>query len=390
MTISNHLKPNQEFSLLIIPLLIIEFIRGAYIISYLPSLSVQSLGISFTIIGVAISVHFIGDASTNLIIGYVMERLGSHLVMQLSFFLSTIGLVTFSFWPSAFTIILSSLLLGIGICPLWLVLLTKASGEKRGQKISLVYLGWLIGIGTGFISMNYLVQLKIEHLLSLFPLLMVCAWIFFTIVNKSNVIIHQVNLKKQWDNTIKLLTRSKVVMPGILLQGIAMGMLIPILPSFAINELNLTYHQYSLFMLLGGGSAVILLFPIGKLVDVITNKSILFIAGFCLFAISLFMLAEKPNFVTTITIAVCLGIFYALFLPSWNAFVASYISNTLIEASWGIFSSLQGLGVMIGPTIGSLLAHQHNTVTTIQGSACIFGITALFYILNFLRKVRNA
>ncbi len=78
---------------------------------------------------------------------------------------------------------------------------------------------------------------------------MVIGWTFYSVVNKGNVSYRQVQLKKQWNVTVKLLKKSGAVMPGILLQGIAMGMLIPILPSFALNELHLTHNHYSLLML---------------------------------------------------------------------------------------------------------------------------------------------
>ena len=167
-----------------------------------------------------------------------------------------------------------------------------------------------------------------------------------------------------------------------------MGMIIPILPAFAINVLHVTTNQYSLLMLLGGGSALLFLVPIGKLVDRISNKVILFIIGFCLFALSLLILIISPNIVATFAIVISLGLFYALFLPAWNSFIAGFIPENLKEVGWGIFSALQGFGVMIGPTIGSILANQNQTITTIKVSAAIFGMTAVIYLLYslFFRK----
>ncbi|QGS69208.1 MFS transporter [Oceanobacillus sp. 143] len=92
------------------------------------------------------------------------------------------------------------------------------------------------------------------------------------------------------------------------------------------------------------------------------------------------ILIISPNLAVTISIVVFLGICYALYLPAWNSFIASYIPENLKEAGWGIFSALQGFGVMIGPTVGSILAHQNNIITTIQFSAGIFGLTAVIYL----------
>ncbi len=90
-----------------------------------------------------------------------------------------------------------------------------------------------------------------------------------------------------------------------------------------------------------------------------------------------------------ITVVIVLGVFYALFLPAWNSFIAGYIPESLKAVGWGIFSSLQGLGVMIGPAIGSVLAESYQTMTTIQGSAVIFGIAAVFYFVYAIRKQKK-
>ena len=44
---------------------------------------------------------------------------------------------------------------------------------------------------------------------------------------------------------------------------------------------------------------------------------------------------------------------------------------------------------MIGPTIGSLIANQNKTVATIQGSASIFALTAVFYLFYFWRNQKH-
>ncbi|RKJ52859.1 MFS transporter, partial [Butyricicoccus sp. 1XD8-22] len=108
-----------------------------------------------------------------------------------------------------------------------------------------------------------------------------------------------------------------------------------------------------------------------------------------IFATALFALGTKPGLAVIITVVVVLGVFYALFLPAWNSFVAAYIPESLKAVGWGIFSSIQGLGVMIGPAIGSVLADSYQTLTTIQGSATIFGIAALFYFFYLLKNQKK-
>ncbi|SOC41838.1 MFS transporter [Ureibacillus acetophenoni] len=378
-----------EFYLLIIPLVIVEFVRGAFIISYLPSLYINPIGISLAIVGVAVSIHFIGDTFANFIMGYIIENLGSNKVLHLSFVVMTLSLSVFIIWPNSFTLIISTLFTGITVCPIWIYLLTKAAGDKRGQRISIVYLGWLLGLGAGYVAMNYLIQFNIENLLWFLPSLTIIAWIVYTIVNTGNICVEKVDIKKQWGITKELVISSKVVVPGILFQGIGMGMLIPILPVFAMQDLHLSTNQYTLIILIGGASLVLALIPLGKLVDNVKNKIILCIIGFIIFASALFALGSKPNLVVTIMVVIVLGVFYALFLPAWNSFIAGYIPESLKAVGWGIFSSLQGLGVMIGPAIGGVLAESYQTMTTIQGSAVIFGIAAIFYFFYAIRKQKQ-
>ncbi|KGR77885.1 MFS transporter [Ureibacillus manganicus] len=378
-----------EFYLLIIPLVIVEFVRGAYIISYLPSLSINPIGISLAIVGVAISIHFIGDTFANFVMGYVIENIGSNKVLHLSFAVMTLSLSLFMIWPNSFTLIISTLFTGIAVCPIWIYLLTKAAGDKRGQRISVVYLGWLLGLGAGYVAMNYLVQFDIDNLLWFLPCLTIVAWIIYSIVNTGNICVEKVDIKKQWDITKELVKSSKVVVPGILFQGIGMGMLIPILPIFAMKDLHLSTNQYTLLILIGGASLVLALIPLGKLVDNVKNKIILCIIGFLIFATALFALGSKPSLAMIITVVIVLGVFYALFLPAWNSFIAGYIPESLKAVGWGIFSSLQGLGVMIGPTIGSIIAESYQTMTTIQGSGVIFGVAAIFYFFYAIRKQRE-
>ena len=378
-----------EFYLLIIPLVIVEFVRGAYIISYLPSLYINPIGISLGIVGVAVSIHFIGDTFANFVMGYIIENIGSNKVLHLSFTVMTLSLSIFTLWPNGFTLVISTLFTGIAVCPIWIYLLTKAAGDKRGQKISIVYLGWLLGLGSGYVAMNYLIQFNIENLLWSLPCLTIIAWIIYTIVNTGNICVEKVDIKKQWGITKELVISSKAVVPGILFQGIGMGMLIPILPVFAMQDLHLSTNQYTLLILIGGASLVLALIPLGKLVDNVKNKIILCIIGFLIFATALFALGSKPSLAVIITVVIVLGVFYALFLPAWNSFIAGYIPESLKAVGWGIFSSLQGLGVMIGPAIGGVLAESYQTMTTIQGSAVIFGVAAIFYFFYAIKKQKQ-
>ncbi|MEQ6388167.1 MFS transporter [Bacillaceae bacterium S4-13-58] len=370
---------------LIISLAFIEFIRGALIISYLPTLAATDARIPVTIVGLAITFHFISDATTNLFIGYIMKRVGTSLVVHMSFLISIIAIIMVVFMKGYWFIILGSLLLGIGICPIWLVVLAKVKENDRGKKMGIVYFGWLLGLGSGVIFMNYILQYNYGLTYWLMPFIILIAWLFYIFSNHGNNVRHRNTIKRQYFVTLKLLKNSKIVFPGIIMQSVAMGMLIPILPSFMLKELDLTQSQYSLLMLIGGGIAILAIVPMGKVIDK-TNKKLSFIIGLSILGVLLHLLTLKPDFFYVIVAVALIGLFYALLLPSWNSFLAEHIPTTIKEGGWGVFSSVQGIGVMVGPALGSLFAFQDKSSTTLTASAILLILSAALYCIYFLHR----
>jgi MFS family permease len=178
----------------------------------------------------------------------------------------------------------------------------------------------------------------------------------------------------------------KVLLPGMILQTTAAGMLVPILPSFATKSLGLTYSQYSFILILGGASAVLGLIPMGKFSDRGGKKWFLVI-GFALFAICLASLTVSSNFYTTMANAILLGVSYAAVLPVWNAILSYQVPAGQEGLGWGIFSSVEGIGIMIGPMVGGWIASLYSENVTVWISAILLGGIALFYLLLPFQRV---
>jgi MFS family permease len=80
-------------------------------------------------------------------------------------------------------------------------------------------------------------------------------------------------------------------------------------------------------------------------------------------------------------LSVLLGLSYAAVLPAWNAFLAHFIPQEQKGVGWGLFSSLEGIGIILGPVIGGWLAVRYNDSLAILISGLLFFIIALFYFL---------
>ncbi|MDF2725222.1 MAG: transporter, major facilitator family protein, partial [Paenibacillus sp.] len=106
-------------TILLLIMFIVEFVKGAILVSILPVYMNSALGISTFIIGWTLSVQYLGDNLFRSPIGWMIDKVGYRPVMLggiVLTFLSVIIMVAFSHYS---WIILACALLGIGTSPLW-------------------------------------------------------------------------------------------------------------------------------------------------------------------------------------------------------------------------------------------------------------------------------
>jgi len=376
-----RLKIDKKFFFLLISLMLVEYVRAAFIISYLPVQAAVGTQFNLALVGVAISLHYISDAFSNFQAGFLMNRFGIKKIISVSFiliFLSLIIVPVFQF--NGFVIILASVLLGFGACPIWIVLLAKASSGSRGTNMGLIYFYWLLGMAGGVIVMNYLMNINLSVSYWLLPVFVVLAFFSFSLSGTHQALENTKQpFKEMLKKTLSILKRSRIILPGTLMQSISIGMLIPILPTFVLQHLKLSYNQYTLLLVIAGLTAGLLMLPIGRLIDYFSPR-ILFIAGFMWFGFTLISTAFSTSIVVIYILVVSMAVAYTFFLPAWNSFVATKITKEDQNVSWGIISSFQGVGTMLGPIVGSLLASFNASVTVIF-SASLFILMGILYLI---------
>ncbi|WP_338130543.1 hypothetical protein [Cohnella ginsengisoli] len=64
----------KEISLLAIILYLVEFVRGAALIGFLPIYGKETLGLDLDVIGAAITAHYLIDTALKLGMGYLVHR----------------------------------------------------------------------------------------------------------------------------------------------------------------------------------------------------------------------------------------------------------------------------------------------------------------------------
>jgi len=371
----------SEVALFSVILFIVEFVRGAVLISFLPIFGQKTLGLNFDVIGVAITAHYLTDTVLKMLIGYLLDRFSIRFIVHTALFASLLGLVLLQFAFQPWVFIFAAALYGVGVSPIWIVCLTKVSEEKRATQMGFLYTIWLVGLGSGPIVGNIVLDYSMEFTYYGLLALSLASWLLALFIsNRKAQTISTIPLREQVVILRERLKQMKVLLPGMVLQTAGAGMLIPILPSFAQNRLGLTGAQYSLLLLAGGACTAVSLIPFGRLSDKLGGKKWFLVTGFILIAAGLYGLALEPSIWLSMALAALLGLSYAALLPAWNALLATYVPPQQAGLGWGIFSTVEGIGGMIGPVAGGFLASSMGESTVVWYSAVLFGLIGFFYL----------
>lgn len=368
-------------------LFLIEFVRSALLISFLPAYAVNHLGISLTAVGLAVSIHYMADTVVKVAAGYLLDRFSSRLMLHLSFAASLAGLWAVFFGHAPWLLVVGAILLGIGASPVWLICLSSIREQGRGYQMGAIYTVWLTSLGAGPIALNFV--LDRGYVLSFWLLtgLLAVGWIVALFTRLEAVpLLPSVPLKAQLKQLTGRLALMKPLVPGMVLQTAAAGLLVPVLPTFATNRLGLDYSGYSLVLIVGGVVTAAGLIPMGRLSDKWGHRRFL-VAGFFGLAAALIMLLSSSGLPSAMLLASVLGLSYAVVLPSWNAVLSTFVPSEQKGTGWGVLSSIEGIGVMIGPMLGGWMAGQFNETVTVAVSAFLLAAIALFYLLVPQRRL---
>ncbi|WP_175532952.1 MFS transporter [Paenibacillus catalpae] len=373
-----------EMRLISVILFLVEFVRGAVLISLLPIYGAKVLGLSLDVIGIAITAHYLTDTLLKMLIGYLLDRFSIRFVVRTGLFISLAGVFLIQFADMAWLFILAAALYGIGMSPIWIVCLTKVSDDKRATQMGLLYTIWLAGLGAGPIVCNILLDYYVNGTYFLLLILSVFATFLAFFMNGAKAVGQQIQtipLKRQLAALIERIKAMRMLLPGMILQTAGASMLVPVLPNFAEKELGLAGAQYSLLLTAGGICAAAGLIPMGRLSDKLGGKKWFLIIGFAVFAAGLYMLAWRLPFWYCLVIVIIIGLSYAAILPAWNALLAAYVPPKQEGLGWGLLSTVEGLGGMIGPVAGGLIAASYGASSVLYISATLFGLIALLYVM---------
>ena len=391
-SLSNNKSISKNFKIMLVILFLMEFARGMYVLSYVNYLpTVTSIAVAVT--SVALSIHFISDAATNFVIGFLLKKFGTKIVLNLGFLLAFLSLFLIIFFPAnPIIIIISAIMLGIAVSPIWVIMLSSVEESQRGKQMGYVYFSWLLGLLVGWAFMNVLVKIHPTRFAFAMSLVVIIAWILYYFVDVKLTNYNTKPVKEQLGQIVEVMKRHMILFPGILLQGASISALLPILPTYATQVVGVTTIEYTAAIAIGGiGCAISMLF-LSKIIDKNSTGfmyTVIFV-GFILFTLFIFGLSLVNNIIVVWIVAAFIGLMYGILLPAWNTFMAGHIDPSEQEETWGVFNSVQGFGSMIGPLFGGLIAQFSNGLNnTFYVSALIFLLLAIFYGIYFIKSRKH-
>ncbi|KAI7243108.1 hypothetical protein KC345_g12179, partial [Hortaea werneckii] len=167
---------------------------------------------------------------------------------------------------NAWVLIGAAALLGAGFSPIWILALSQIREENRAQRMGMLYVYWMAGLGLGPVLMNFILGRSTSASLMVMIGFLAAGWIVAAFIRLDNTAVHQVKISvsEQFSALWHKVKTGGFLVPGMLLQTTAAGMLVPLLTSFAVKHLGLSHPQLSVVMLMGGAGVMLLLVPMGK------------------------------------------------------------------------------------------------------------------------------
>ncbi|AEG14720.1 MFS transporter [Desulfofundulus sp. TPOSR] len=379
----------QEWILLVI-LFTTEFARGAFFLSFLPIYAVKHLGLSITAAGFAVSAHYFTETASKTAAGWHFDRTGRP-VLLIGLITGLASLMAMKLWPLPVILVGASALLGLGMSPVWLGVMSEVAPVEmpgRASRVGLVFAAWLAGAGAGLVAVNFILHRGFEPAFSMIIILWLVSVVLTLFILPSRGRREKQTRQGIFLSLARLATNpavTRILIPGMFLQTFCAGLLLPVLPLFAQNQLGLSYNQYGLLLLAGGGTAVLGLLPMGMVLGRLTLNSLL-AAGFGLSALCLGLLAVSHGPQSAFPLAILLGLSYAVILPAWNTLLARVIPPERQATGWGVFATVEGLGAAIGPALGSLVARYGGITAPIMLATLLLITVAIFYTFYPLEK----
>lgn len=383
------------FQLLLI-MFLVEFVKGALLVSMLPIYFSSALGLSALTLGWAFSLQYVGDNALRGPVGWALDAWGYRATISAGLAVTCGAAAMLAFLQTAPWMIAGCFLLGAGTSPIWPCVAAGATGaagkEGSGTMLGAVYAAFFAGTGSGPTAINLFVKGADMRLPFRIVLGMAAAALLAGLLlprrrggSKSEAAASRAAPGGSIWKLLQNVPAGKLLYPAMFLQTFALGVLTPIITLYAREDLGLSPNEFSLLLLTGGAATMLLLLPVGRWTDRFGTSRFLH-AGIPVSAAATAALPFVEGRTQLFAAVVAVGIGYALVIPAWNALVAKAIPRERRGSVWGAFLTIEGAGFAVGPIVSGWLWEGAGHRAPFLVSA---GVLVAFFVLHMFISFRK-
>ena len=208
---------------------LLEFARGALVISLIALYGQFVAGFNLSIIGTAISLLYLLDNLFRLPAGWLTDRWGGKWLISVGIVISAFGiLLIYMHWNASF-FILGAGLFGLGVAPVWPAVISGIAARMPlhhiGEALSKVFIAWLVGAGAGMVVINYLIGYSYVIAFAILWLVLAIAMLLTVIGNLPRIVPEKISSTSAFLKELsKELISLRILYPGMFVQTMSIGL----------------------------------------------------------------------------------------------------------------------------------------------------------------------
>jgi MFS family permease len=157
-------------------------------------------------------------------------------------------------------------------------------------------------------------------------------------------------------------------------------MLVPVIKLYSQEEVHLEDWQLTVLMLAGGGLALALMVPMGRIADHV-SKRLLLIAGLMVAGVCVVILPVLRSFAGLLIMVGIGGAAYATILPTWNAMLLRHTPRDKRALMLSAFMAMEQCGIASAPVVSATMWDSVGRDAPFFTSGAIVVTMAVLYML---------
>jgi MFS transporter, DHA1 family, multidrug resistance protein len=346
--------------------------------------------------GFGLATYTLAELLSKVAAGHWVDRRGPDLPVRLGLLVSLVTVPMIVLAQRADLLLLGAFLHGLGAAPLWPAVIsswTRGRGAReRGAIMGQILTGWMAGLGLGVILGHVLVALPglLDGIAFYTPILMWGLTLAAAFWGFRGLGVPAAG-GERGQGLPPIGPELRVMAVGLFVQNLAFGSLILAFRYFATDYLELSTAQLGLMILLGGGPAVLLLGPMGRVADRIGRRkavigSMLVVSPLIMAAPLLIHLPLGPwgRFAIMIPGLLIAGASYAFLLPAWHALALGRIPEQRRGRSLALLMSVEMVALAVGHILGPSIYTRVSFMAPFLFAGATFVILAVIYVFGYI------